>query len=403
LVGNRGFSPENSSTHGSQNGRTGIATRETPKIPDFKKDFASENRTFLFHFDTRIARKHDRFPQTSREGSASAEPDVFLPIVTTLSEFLRRNFARESTVDICGIVGFDGLENHLPTRIPPTLHIFVHEAIMISKSTLKIAALCGAFLLTGTTTAEALWPFCNWFGGYQGAPGYGTSTSYYGPTASYGYNPFAPLVPNPYCGSGCRTSFFGLGRNAWGSPCGCSPCGVGACDAGNCATGNCALSTTNQPLRPTPDDPPSTYDKEENPMDDPNFQKTSPDTEEEFPGLGRESFKVPMKDDDATGVGLPMDKTPPVEVKEEEKAGEPGTLEAPKPQSFSAPHLIDPRNSARLEEFQKLEHKITWRQEPVLIRSRPVIQASRPLVVRKTVRTGGSSTEAPLLSQSIAD
>lgn len=274
---------------------------------------------------------------------------------------------------------------------------------MISRTSLKFAALCGAFLLAGTSSAEALWPFCNWSGGYQGSPGYGTYTSYYGPTGNYGYNPFTPLVPNPYCGRGARTSFFGLGRNAWGSPCGCSPCGVGACDAGNCATGNCALSTTNQPLRPTPDNPPSTYDNEENPMDDPNFRKTSPDTEEEFPGLGRESFKVPMKVDDATGVGLPMDKTPPVEVKEEEEAGKPNTPEAPKPQSFSAPNLIDPRNSARLEEFQKLEHKITWRTEPVVVRSRPVVHTSRPLVVRKTVRTGGTSTEAPLLTQSIAD
>jgi hypothetical protein len=134
-------------------------------------------------------------------------------------------------------------------------------------------------------------------------------------------------------------------------------------------------------------------------MDDKGFGPNTPDNENELNGLGRESYKVPMKVEGTNGAGLPMDKTPPVEVKEEEKEE---FLEAPKPQSFSAPNLIDPRNSARLEEFQKLEHKITWRQEPVLVRSRPVVQASRPLVVRKTVRTGGTQAEAPLLTQSIA-
>ena len=280
--------------------------------------------------------------------------------------------------------------------------LILFEASMFSQKSLKIAALCGAFVLGGSLPAEALWPFSSPCGGCQPSPAYGTYTSFYGPTTSYGYNPFAPLVPRSNCGS-CRTSFFGFGRNN----CGCSPCGIGGCSTGNCATGNCATgncslaTTTNQQIEPTPDSPPSTYDNETTPMDDRNFGPTPGSDSASTEGT-RESHKVPMKVEEANSDGLPMDKTPPVNVKEEEKKSGTEGLEAPKPQTYSAPNLIDPRNSARLEEIQKLEHKITWRKEPVVVRSRPVVRTSRPLVVRKTVRTGGSVDEAPLLTRSVS-
>jgi hypothetical protein len=276
---------------------------------------------------------------------------------------------------------------------------------MIAPKSWKIAALCGALLLGGTSSAEAVWPFCNLFGGY-GSPstGYGTYTSFYGPTGSYGYNPFAPLVPDPRCG-GCQP-MMGFGMNPYGS----APCG-----GGGCATGNCSLATTNQPLRPTPDtpprtnDPPSTYDREEAPMDDPNFERGVPDDDPGFPGLGVESFKIPMNVDETNGSTLPKDKTPPAELKEEDdenqnsETEESATPAAPRPQSLSAPHLIDPRNSAALESFRSLEHQITWRAEPVLVRSRPAVQTSRPLVVRRAVRTGGTEREPSLLTRSTAE
>lgn len=66
--------------------------------------------------------KQAAFRVTRADGLIDAATDLFLPIVTNLSELLRTNFARESIVDIWRIVRFDGRENSFPSGTPSPQH-----------------------------------------------------------------------------------------------------------------------------------------------------------------------------------------------------------------------------------------------------------------------------------------
>ena len=253
-----------------------------------------------------------------------------------------------------------------------------------------------AILAYSCVTADAQWysgsyttyyaPYTASYGGfgYGGGNccGTGSYTSYYG--GSYGSNPFAPLVPSPWPRLGLFRGFRGFGYTAGYAPsgCGCSPCATSGC-----STGNCGL-TTNQPLKPTPDNPPTTeddvprtYDESDMPpMDDPNFRPTDPEGSNEgngeFPGL--ESFKPPIEEEAGD---TPANETPPSVPLDANPAA------APSEQfNFDIPKPITPRNSAEYVPTRQLDQKITFRSAPVLVPERQKMVTSRPLIVRKTVR-----------------
>ncbi len=214
--------------------------------------------------------------------------------------------------------------------------------------------------------------------------GNGSYTSFYG-GSSYGNNPFAPLVPGPRFDlfAPFRMNRYRAAYAPYGNNCGCpSPCG----DSG-CATGNCGV-TTNQPLKPTPDTPPTnngnvprTYDENDMPpMDDPAFRPSVPPDngglDDSFPGdLGTKSFKTPVEDE------TPANETNPIVPLDANPASLPADQF-----NFDIPKPITPRNSAQFVPTRHLEQKISWRSSPVVVPSRQQIAKSRPLVVRQTVR-----------------
>lgn len=227
--------------------------------------------------------------------------------------------------------------------------------------------------------------------GYGGESccGTGSYTSYYGGGyggGGYGNNPFAPLVSSPWPQWGLFRGFRGFGYTAGYAPysnsC-CSPCATNGC-----STGNCGL-TTNQPLKPTPDtppttndDPPRTYDEENDmpPMDSPGFRPTDPEgtTEngDDFPGF--ESFKPPAENEE--GGDTPANEEPPTVPLDANPTAIPNNQF-----DFDIPKPITPRNSAEYTPTRRLDHKITFRSAPVLVPERQKLATSRPLIVRKTV------------------
>jgi len=249
------------------------------------------------------------------------------------------------------------------------------------------------------------------YGAYYSGPttayygsGYGY-TSYYGGGYGYGGNPFAPLVPSPY-GYGWR-GLFGSGYTAayapysYGggccSPCatGCSPCGTGCgygCSTGGCATGNCDVPTNTEGMKASPDNGvPDSYDGTEGDRtfrDDEGFRRSDSGTDESGSGgtpggFNNESFKVPTNPE---GLELPDGTSPTENPIDADKPDEsdisvPGVrLHAP------TPRPISPRNSAQVPPATRLDQRITWRSQPVIVPHRQQVTDSRPLIVRKTVK-----------------
>lgn len=260
-----------------------------------------------------------------------------------------------------------------------------------------------ALLTFSQATSEAQWysdsyttfygPSTSYYGGSYsnyGASGdaccgNGGYTSYYG-GGGYGNNPFAPLVPGPRFDlfAPFRMNRYQAAYAPYGNNCGCpSPCGTSGC-----ATGNCGI-TTNQPLKPTPDEPPMnngnvprTYDESDMPpMDDPAFRPSVPPDnggmDDSFPGdLGTESFKPPVEEGD-----VPANESSPTVPLDANPAALPTNQF-----NFDIPKPITPRNSAQFVPTKHLENRITWRSSPVVIPAQQRLAKSRPLIVRKTVR-----------------
>lgn len=246
--------------------------------------------------------------------------------------------------------------------------------------------------------------YTSYYGG-GGSPGYGY-TSYYGGSPGYGGNPFAPLVASPYrygwggwFGSG-YTAAYGPSGYGYGGGC-CSPCGGGCgvgCSGGGCATGNCSVPASSEQMKPSPDngvpmeedyDPmPRTFDdgSERVPMDSEGFRRSGTENEgtgtDSFPGgvESNESFKIPMNLNELDETDLPQEKSPPIDPLDADKPSVPDVLYVPTTKP------ITPRNSARVEPASHLDRRITWRSQPVIVPERAESTASRPLIVRKTVR-----------------
>jgi hypothetical protein len=145
------------------------------------------------------------------------------------------------------------------------------------------------------------------------------------------------------------------------------------------------------PMNESNDELPRTYeDNETPPMDDRGFRPEGSGTNESetgtFPGgIDSESFKIPT---DSEGLELPNETSPPVNPIDADKPEE-NSISVPGVQFELHPPTsrpITPRNSARVQPATHLDRRITWRSQPVIVPQRKQLTASRPLIVRKTVK-----------------
>lgn len=273
-------------------------------------------------------------------------------------------------------------------------------------------------VVAGTvSSAQACWLFGRWCGCGSGYSSYYSgytpyTTNYYG---SYGYgstyNTFTPLVRSPYYYGGYRSSFY-RNYNSYYSPvygyggCGCSPCSGSPCGSG-CSTGNCGV-TSSSAMSPEPDAPPKTdeapmptYDpndpmnRESVPQDDPAFRAPRPGQDK-----SQEAFKPGIPDGESKSDAPSGDSSPaadPLKDKESLQDKSNGSaLQAPDPSlNLKLPQLGDPRNSAGIKPLERLDRKITWRSEGVIVRQTRPVPTSRPLLVRRAVRVIPRTAERP--------
>ncbi len=281
---------------------------------------------------------------------------------------------------------------------------------MIMRRILIVLAAVG-LSLAGSGPARAccfLFSCFGHHGGYAPQPNYCGYAPYGANYGGAGYssgtysNPFAPLVPSPYRYRGFYSGYAPTPYSASYMSNGCSTCG-----SSNCPTGDCAVSSSRS-LNPEPDTPPATndrpmptYDQEDLknkgtvPMDDPNFRKPNqeagafPDFDGQrktfrLPSLGTQSTDTPS--DDQSPAVDPLKGTETLKDKSETEKSDETTPDSTTPEIKFSPGPVNPRNSASVPPAAHLDHKITYRSAPVIVRHRDEESASRPLIVRKAVR-----------------